>query len=98
VDSGEYRARARELCEVAETTHDPVARAQLLVIASQYDKLAERAEARKQDTRPSNHSAKESPTGKGRWLGDRYGGKCPLAGRGSGSRSGPSSSLMRAGA
>jgi hypothetical protein len=51
VDSGEYRARARELCEVAETTHDPVARAQLLVIASQYDKLAERAEARKHETK-----------------------------------------------
>jgi hypothetical protein len=44
VGSGEYRARARELREMAETTHDPSARAELLVLAGRYDRLAARAE------------------------------------------------------
>ena len=37
MDSGEYRARARELREVAETTYDPSALADLLVLAGRYD-------------------------------------------------------------
>ena len=49
MDAAEYRARARELREVAETTHDHVARAHLLVIAGQYDRLAEWAEAKERE-------------------------------------------------
>jgi hypothetical protein len=49
VDSGEYRARARELREITETTHDLVTRAHLLVIAGRYDQLAEWAEARERE-------------------------------------------------
>ena len=44
MDSGEYRARARELREVAETTRNSRARADLLVLAHRYDWLAARAE------------------------------------------------------
>jgi hypothetical protein len=51
MDSGEYRASARELREVADITHDHVARAHLLVIAGQYDRLAEWAEAKERESK-----------------------------------------------
>jgi hypothetical protein len=51
MDAAEYRAKARELREIAESMHDPVARAQVLVIADQYDQLAEWAEARGRESK-----------------------------------------------
>jgi hypothetical protein len=42
--SAEYRAEARELRELATTTHDEKTRADLLVVADQYDSLAKSAE------------------------------------------------------
>ena len=45
VDAKEYRVKARELRELAEATQDLSVRAELLRVASQYDKLAEQAEA-----------------------------------------------------
>ena len=46
LDAKEYRVKARELRELAEAIQDLSARAELLIVASQYDKLAEQAEAR----------------------------------------------------
>ena len=40
MDAEYCRAKARELREKAKTTHDPSARAHLLVMADQYDWLA----------------------------------------------------------
>ena len=51
MDAAEYRARARELREIAESMHDPVARAHVLVIAGQYDQLAEWAEVRGRESK-----------------------------------------------
>jgi hypothetical protein len=45
VNAKEYRVKARELRELAEAIQDLSARAELLTVASQYDKLAEQAEA-----------------------------------------------------
>jgi hypothetical protein len=45
VDAKEYRVKARELRELAEATQDLSVRAELLRVASQYDKLVEQAEA-----------------------------------------------------
>ena len=50
MEAAEYGAKARELREIAGTTHDPVTRAHLLVIAGQYDQLAEWAEAKERET------------------------------------------------
>ena len=41
--AAEYRAKARELRELASTTHDEKTRADLLVVADQYDSLAKNA-------------------------------------------------------
>jgi hypothetical protein len=44
VDAKDYRAKARELREIARTTKDVTARAHLLELAEQYDLLAKHAE------------------------------------------------------
>ena len=47
MDAAEYRAKAREL---ASTTHDEKMRAELLVMADQYDSLVKALEADKRET------------------------------------------------
>ena len=51
MDAAEYRAKARELREKAETMHDQEVRGQMLAIAEQYDRLAEQAEKRGRESK-----------------------------------------------
>jgi hypothetical protein len=50
VDAAEYRAKAREMREKAKTVFDLRARSPVLVIAEQYDWLAEWAEEKARET------------------------------------------------
>jgi hypothetical protein len=52
-NAAEHRAKARELRELASTTHDEKMRAELLVMADQYDSLAKALEAEKRETEKS---------------------------------------------
>jgi hypothetical protein len=52
MDASEYRAKARELRDMARTTKDTTARADLLALADRYDWLAKHAE--------DDHKSKET--------------------------------------
>ncbi len=44
--AAEYRKRAAELLKIAEIFKDPAAREEMLTLAAEWQRLAERAEAR----------------------------------------------------
>jgi hypothetical protein len=53
MDAVDYRAKARELREKARTMRDLRSCGELLAIAEEYDRLAERAEAKERETEKS---------------------------------------------
>jgi hypothetical protein len=64
VDAKEYRGKARKLRELAEAVQDLSARAELLIVASRYDKLAGQADAQEGQARETV-APKEKPRREG---------------------------------